>query len=201
MTEVDQVVSAWSRIVRWLGLNAPESARSLNPPATDQEIRQLNEALGSSLPESLEVWLRLNNGSTAKDVTKPIPGGGIQKIRNVDSVIFPDGLVFLGSEEIASEYHEYLHIARQMNSEDWWSTEWVPFAARYEEHDGWIINTADMNVLRYSDSDYPTLRSSTLSELLTVIADTIEEGHAPPMSFLGGRVVTVERGRIEWPIP
>ncbi|WP_326665753.1 hypothetical protein [Streptomyces canus] len=97
MPKPDEVGAAWDRILGY-------------------------ESLGFGIPDVLEVWLRMNNGSTAKDSEKPIPGGGTARLPHRDSIIFPDGMRFLGCKEIAGRHAEYLHIARDIGDGDYWKT-------------------------------------------------------------------------------
>ncbi|MFD7942051.1 hypothetical protein ACFV5K_03325, partial [Streptomyces sp. NPDC059744] len=110
MSSADDVTSSWTRIVSWLGNNAPASAQALNPPATDADMRHLNDTLGFRIPQALESWLRLNNGSTAKDSRTPIPGG-FQLVPHSDSSIFPGGEVFLDCRRIIDQHQTCLRIA------------------------------------------------------------------------------------------
>ena len=99
MSHADAVRLSWTRIVRWLEENAPASAQALNPPAAEADIRELRDSLGCQVPEALETWLRLNNGSTAKDSRISIPGG-VRLTPHLDSKIFPGGEVFLDCQSI-----------------------------------------------------------------------------------------------------
>jgi cell wall assembly regulator SMI1 len=96
VSEVEEVQSAWGRIVHWLEANAPVSAQALRGPATDEDIASLHEALGLDVPDALEALLRMNNGSTAKDTTRVLPNGRVLPVRHLDSVIFPYGRILLG---------------------------------------------------------------------------------------------------------
>lgn len=191
MSEVDEVVSAWNRIVRWLEVNAPASVQALRPPATDADIDRLNEYLGFEIPDVLEAWLRVNNGSTAKDSKRPIPGGGTALIAHVDSVIFPDGKVFHGCEEIMRQHAEYLHMARDMGDEDYWKPSWIPIVEKSDAPYGFILDAEQREgispILSFSESSYPTPYASSLSGLLTPVAEVLEHGEA-----------TATDGRVNW---
>ncbi|MFF3243839.1 SMI1/KNR4 family protein [Streptomyces sp. NPDC002870] len=201
MSEVAEVLSAWNRIVRWLEANAPVSAQALKPPATNEDIDRLNEYLGFEIPDVLDAWLRMNNGSTAKDSTAPISGGGMALISHAGSLIFPDGEVFLGCEEIMRRHAEYLQIASSIDDEDYWKRSWIPVVEKSDAPYGFLLDAERRGesapVLRFGEGDYPEVCLPSLSGLLCPIADVLEHGEAAG-SLMAYRRATVTDGRIEW---
>lgn len=201
MSQVDEVISAWERIVSRLEERAPASAQALRPPATNEDIQRLNERLGFEIPDVLEAWLRLNNGSTAKDTTQPIPGGGVMRIPHADSGLFPSGMAFHGCDEIAREHDEYLHIARGMADEDYWKSAWLPVVALSDAPYGFILDAGQpggaVPVLRFGEASYPRPYLPSLGDLLRPMADLLEHGEAP-RTFLEHRRFTVTSGRLDW---
>ncbi|MEV7344161.1 SMI1/KNR4 family protein [Streptomyces sp. NPDC093544] len=201
MSQVDEVISAWERIVRWLEDHAPASAQALHPPATNGDIHRLNERLGFDIPDVLEAWLRMNNGSTAKDTTQPIPGGGVALIKHVDSGLFPSGMAFHGCDEIAREHDDYLHIARGMADEDYWKPAWLPVIALPDAPYGFILDAGQPKgtapVLRFAEASYPKPHLPSLGDLLRPMADLLEHGEAP-RTFPEHRRFTVTSGRLDW---
>lgn len=201
MPKVDEVASAWERIVGWLRRNAPASAEALRPGASDEEIARLNEELGFDVPDVLEVWLRLNNGSTAKDSEKPIPGGGTALLPHPDSVIFPGGMRFLGCKEIADWHAEYLHIARDIGDDDYWKSQWIPVMEQSDAPYGIILDAQNPPgsppLLRFSEGDYPTSFLPSLGDFLRPLSDLLETGQAPGSAVTHERF-TVAEGRLRW---
>jgi cell wall assembly regulator SMI1 len=201
MSEANEVVSAWQRIVGWLQEHAPASAEALRPGASDEEIATLNERLGFEIPDILEAWLRMNNGSTAKDSRKAIPGGGIALLPHPDSMIFPGSMRFLGCKEIADEHADYLHIARDIGDDEYWKSPWIPIMEKSDGPYGIILNSETFSdplpLLRFREGDYPSPFLSSLSEFLRPLADLLNTGEAPDSAMEYERFVVTD-GRICW---
>ncbi|MDQ0908475.1 hypothetical protein QFZ22_004460 [Streptomyces canus] len=157
-----------------------------------EEVARLNESLGFEIPDVLEVWLRMNNGSTAKDSERPIPGGGIARLPHRDSVIFPDGMRFLGCREMADQHAEYLHIARDIGDGDYWKVPWIPIMEKSDGPYGILLDRQNPpgspSLLSYSEGDYPSSHLPSLGAFLQPLADLLESGGAP----------SVTEGRICW---
>ncbi|MCX5141951.1 MULTISPECIES: SMI1/KNR4 family protein [unclassified Streptomyces] len=60
--EAAQVRAAWTWLTDWLGENAPGSAASLRPGASDDRVAQAEQRLGFTLPASLRALWTLNDG-------------------------------------------------------------------------------------------------------------------------------------------
>jgi cell wall assembly regulator SMI1 len=58
----DAIHDLWQRIERVLKQHAPETAGTLAPPATDQEIDALEAAICQTLPTDLRASLKIHNG-------------------------------------------------------------------------------------------------------------------------------------------
>ncbi|MFM9582458.1 SMI1/KNR4 family protein [Streptomyces caniscabiei] len=200
MSYADDVTSSWTRVVRWLENHAPASAQALNPPATDADIQHLNDSLGFRIPEPLETWLRLNNGSTAKDSKIPIPGG-FQLIPHLDSKLFPGGEVFLDCQSTINQYQDCLRIAHDIGDEDWWKPSWVPVLAEADAHYGMILDAGQTDgsipVLAYRETEYAKAYASSLGELLTGVADMLED-HQGNSALTRGYQASVQNGRVVW---
>ncbi|MFE0178883.1 SMI1/KNR4 family protein [Streptomyces sp. NPDC059002] len=200
MADTDDVASPWSRIVRWLESHAPASAQALNPPATAADIQQLNDSLGFRIPQALEVWLRLNNGSTAKDSRTPIPGG-FRLVPHPDSGIFPGGEVFLDCQSIIDHHRQFLRIADDIGDEDYWKSSWIPILAEADGHYGLLLDAGQADgsgpVSAYRETDYAKRHASSLGQLLDAVADALE--HRQGGSVLThGRQADVQDGRVVW---
>ncbi|MER6425100.1 SMI1/KNR4 family protein [Streptomyces sp. NPDC001137] len=200
MSQVEEVVSAWERIVSWLRKRAPASAEALRPGASDEEIARLNEQLGFEIPAVLEIWLRLNNGSTAKDSAKPIPGGGIARLPHRDSIIFPGGMRFLGCKEIANRRAEYLHISQDIGDSDYWKSPWLPIMEKSDTPHGIILDAQNPHgspLLKFREGDYPSFFLASLGDFLHPLSDLLETGEAPE-SVMEYERFSVAEGRICW---
>src|SRR5260370_40674606 len=57
-----QMQALWDRIEAWLMMNAPEEMFSLQPGATDQDIREAETAMGIELPDEVRASYRIHNG-------------------------------------------------------------------------------------------------------------------------------------------
>lgn len=52
----------WKQIHQWLGLNAPKILSSLNPPATDDQLAELQSCFSIPLPDDFIALYRIHNG-------------------------------------------------------------------------------------------------------------------------------------------
>ncbi|MFE3858091.1 SMI1/KNR4 family protein [Streptomyces griseorubiginosus] len=201
MPQVDEVVSAWERIVRWLRNHAPASAEALRPGATDEEISRLNEGLGFEIPDVLEAWLRLNNGSTSKDRTESLPGGGRRIYPHIDSLVLPGNYAFRSCEEIWNKYRFYLSSAEDLGDDGYWKPSWIPVAEAFDSPDGIIVVGEDpagaTPLLRFAEYYHPSPYLPSLSGYLASVADLLEHGEAPGTAMERQRFDVVD-GRLEW---
>ncbi|MEU6342850.1 SMI1/KNR4 family protein [Streptomyces sp. NPDC046977] len=182
MTEVEEVQAAWGRIVRWLRVNAPSTAEALRGPAADADIAALRDSLGFEVPDVLEVLLRMNNGSCAKDTTQTLPNGRVVPLSHVDSVIFPFGKVYLGCEEIVATRAWLLDLAQE--AEGYWQPYWIPVIRDFEgAYYGYALDASGSSgssgvpVHQYVEGGpYETRPRLSLGALLTSFADGMERG-------------------------
>ncbi|MEU2243837.1 SMI1/KNR4 family protein [Streptomyces sp. NPDC018338] len=180
MESTHQIAPAWTRIVRWLENNAPTTALALGPPATGDAVRLLEESLGFPVPEELNAWLRLNDGSTVLDT---------------ESCIFPTAEVFLDCRAIADRYRNSLRVAKEIGDEDWWRPSWIPVTAA-DGHYGLLLDATTGAVLAYTETDDPRRYAPSPGLWLTAVADSLESGVADRLTR-GFRPV-VRDGRLVW---
>nr|WP_237501117.1 SMI1/KNR4 family protein [Streptomyces sp. SID8381] len=182
--------------------HAPSSAEALRPGASDEEIAALKRSVECDIPPALEMWLRVNNGSTAKDVRRPIPGGGISLHPHPDSLIFPGGMKFLGCKEIIVHYVDYLRIAQDIGDTEYWKPSWIPIAAQNDAPYGIILDTQSgynpPPLLRFSEGDYPSFYLPSLCAFLQPLAGLLETGEEPGSAVEFDRYFVAD-GRIHWP--
>lgn len=80
---------AWGRFSRWLAANVPDDLAELRPPATEEQIAEVEQAHGFALHPELKTLLRLHNG-TPWDASRPtfgcfLPGG--HRLSGTDHII------------------------------------------------------------------------------------------------------------------
>ncbi|CAM0555326.1 hypothetical protein EHLJMEHL_04915 [Vreelandella titanicae] len=105
----------------WLKENYEEGFDDLNPPATDDEIAVLENALGVSLPKGFIECLKIHNGQG--NMAGGLFDGSefLSSSRIIDEWKIWKGLLDGGDfEEAKSEPEEGI-------KEDWWNSRWVPF--------------------------------------------------------------------------
>ncbi|MEV7392872.1 SMI1/KNR4 family protein [Streptomyces sp. NPDC091215] len=199
-SDVERLRQAWGSVAAWMENNAPSSAGALNPPAGDEDISRLRSALGGDIPDVLEVWLRMNNGSTAKDRREPI-SGGFRVVRHPDSAVFPLGKAFLSSREMIAHRADYLHIAAEIGDEDYWQPSWIPVIEALDAPYGFLLDMKgegnSFPVLSFSEGSYPRPYAPSLAHALTAVANAINHGTGSDFS-LSGTAATAVDGRITW---
>jgi len=111
----------WNDFERWLAKNWPAGLDALNPPASNDDIANLEAALGCSLPRDFVECLQIHNGQD------PQAGGLL------------DNTEFLSTERILDEWTVWndLLIGGDFNGissepaygvkDDWWNPKWIPF--------------------------------------------------------------------------
>ncbi|MGN9821805.1 SMI1/KNR4 family protein [Streptomyces sp. SD11] len=182
--------------------NAAASAQALNPPAADADIQHLNDSLGFRLPQVLETWLRLNNGSSTKDSRIRIPGG-FQLGPHLDSKIFPGGEVFLDCQSIIDRHQQFLRIADDNGDGDWWKPSWIPVLAETDAHYGLLLDVGQADesvpvpVLAYRETDYAKHYASSLGHVLNAVANALEDRREGGV-LTRGRHARVKDGRVIW---
>lgn len=113
--------NAWQRIERVLNRRASKVAATLAPPATEQEIAEVERVLKLTLPDDLKQSLRIHNG----------------QIDPSQLCSFVQFYILLSTSQIIESWQMYtetdLRIRRENRDESpplflWWRTAWIPFA-------------------------------------------------------------------------
>lgn len=116
----------WGRFEMWLAENWPQGLEELNPPASDEQIAALEQALGLKLPADYLACLKIHNGQRTNF------GGGLF-----------EGSEFLSSDQILDQWKIWKELLDDGDFEvaesepasgignDWWNAGWIPFT-----HDG-----------------------------------------------------------------
>ncbi|RPE35988.1 SMI1/KNR4 family protein [Kitasatospora cineracea] len=108
---------SWRRIDAWLAMHSAFDLAALNPPATADEVRDAEQALGIQLPGDLAESLRCHNGlstwATLLPEQSPLSVSGIvdRWQTRMDVATENDGLT-----------------TRPWDDEPWWHPLWVPWA-------------------------------------------------------------------------
>ena len=61
---MSEIAELWARLETWANANAPKMLEDLNPGATDEQIAELEHALGRTLPASFVESLKIHNGES-----------------------------------------------------------------------------------------------------------------------------------------
>jgi cell wall assembly regulator SMI1 len=107
----------WQRIGRALQAHAPDTATTLAPAATDQEIAALEAAIGLTLPADLRASLKIHNGQRDPSGCHWFTAEG----------------VLLGTSEIAERWRMVTVIDEELRSHaaprqgPWWKASCIPF--------------------------------------------------------------------------
>ena len=111
----------WETLEAWLKANNPTLMADLNPPASDADIQNLEQKIGSRLPEDFIQCLKIHDGQKG------------------ESEWLFSGLEFLSSQRILDEWAIWKDLLDGGDFDDaevkpeadirpvWWSPKWIPF--------------------------------------------------------------------------
>lgn len=113
--------AVWQEIIAIIKNIHPKAYQSLNPPATDAQIEQLQNELGVTLPESFKDYLKVCNGQQHNDYEHLLFGYN----------------AFLSVEDIIETWHMQMelfadeppieHLSENKIQPVIWDKNWVPF--------------------------------------------------------------------------
>lgn len=206
MSQVEEVVSAWERLVRWLGENTPAHADALNPPATEADIARAESVMGVGLPAELRQLLKVNNGSTAKN--RSLTGNAFYDARGGgDYSPFPSDFLFCDVELMCSLYtgNRKASLAMQEPGSryEYWKEGWIPVFRKKEVHCGLFLDVsggqdpAPLNA--YEEESFPEPAFPSLADYLNTVADALEG--VRPFTVMGRQaphLPTVREGLVRW---
>jgi cell wall assembly regulator SMI1 len=168
----DAIRDLWQRIERVLEEHAPETASTLAPPASDQEIAVLEAAICRSLPADLRASLKVHNGQRDPTRSHAFCGEGM----------------LLGASEIAdrwkmvTEIDEDHRFSAAPGHGPWWKPTCVPFT----EAEGNML-CVDMDhslgdrtgevVCHVHDSEIERGLGASYEAWLSGLATRLEAGH------------------------
>ena len=112
----------FEKFKQWLTLNYSDGLLDLNPPATNEEIEELKNALGVDLPDDFISVLKIHNGQKG------------------DSAWLFDSQEFLSTKRIIEEFNTWKNLLEtELQGKistpddgvksDWWNTSWIPFTS------------------------------------------------------------------------
>jgi cell wall assembly regulator SMI1 len=161
----------WERIERALRAHAPDTAATLAPPATDQELTALETAIGLALPEDLRASLKIHDGQRDPSRCHGFTGEGI----------------LLGASEITERWRMVTEIDEGERSHaapgqgPWWETSCIPFT----DAEGNMLGV-DMDpdlghrvgevVCHVHDSEIERGLSASFGDWLSTVADRLDGG-------------------------
>ena len=112
----------FDKFKKWLSVNFKDGLNSLNPPATDKEIKDIERTLEITLPQDLASLLKINNGQSRHT-----------------SFLFK-GQEFMSSHRIIEEWLIWKNLSDKGSFDDsesqsengikskWWNNKWIPFS-------------------------------------------------------------------------
>ena len=112
----------FEKFKQWLTLNYSDGLLDLNPPATNEEIEELKNALGVDLPDDFISVLKIHNGQKG------------------DSAWLFDSQEFLSTHRIIEEFNTWKNLLEsELHGKvstpddgvksDWWNVNWIPFTS------------------------------------------------------------------------
>ncbi|RYE42992.1 MAG: molybdenum cofactor biosynthesis protein MoeA [Hyphomicrobiales bacterium] len=111
----------WQKFEDWLSVHWPDGLASLNPPATDEEISTLEEALGAELPHGFVSCLKIHNGQSES-------AGGL-----FDNSEFLSTSAILDQWKVwkelldSGDFNGIESVPEDGIRRDWWNALWIPF--------------------------------------------------------------------------
>jgi cell wall assembly regulator SMI1 len=161
----------WQRIERVLLEHVPDTAATLAPPATDQELDTLETTIGLKLPADLRASLRIHNGQNDSTRCHSFTVEGM----------------FLGASEIARQWKMVTGIDEGERARGgpgygrWWKTSCIPFT-----HSDGDMLCVDMDpelgdqigeiVCHVHDSEIERGIAASFGDWLASVADRLDAG-------------------------
>lgn len=111
----------WKPFESWLAIHWPEGLASLNPPATDDEIAALEQALGVRLPQDYVDCLRVHNGQSDG------AGGLFDNSEFLSTTAVLDQWAVWKDLLASGEFEGITSEPQAGIRDDWWNARWIPF--------------------------------------------------------------------------
>jgi cell wall assembly regulator SMI1 len=111
----------WARIECVLEQHAPETARTLAPPATENEIAELQREIGLTLPDEFIDSLRVHNGQIDPTRLHSLCGEGVLSGTHAIAETWRT------MTELDEDFRQTIPDWDTHPQGDWWNKRWVPF--------------------------------------------------------------------------
>ena len=175
------MIKEWNRFEKWLEEKYMSGYKTLNVPASDEQIQQLEIALSVKLPEDFIQFLKIHNGQDPEvefSWLRGIVAG--EQLLSIKEII--EQCNFWNEMVANGEFDEFFEERDNGVKGDWWNTKWIPFT-----HDGSgnhicidldPSNTGTMGqVIRmYHDDDYRPVEAPSFQEWFAQYLDRLEAG-------------------------
>lgn len=112
----ERVTRVWAQILEWLADYTPPSYAALRPGASEDELAELQAALGVDVPEELKALWRLSAGGDG------VNGSGLML---GDWALMP-------LDAVAEVHRRQMEVEREFSEEDgpaFWEPWWIPFCS------------------------------------------------------------------------
>jgi cell wall assembly regulator SMI1 len=169
----NKIQGLWQRIERVLEAYAPETMRTLAPPATDHDIAELEKSIKLTLPTDLRDSLKVHNGQNDPTRCHSICGEGI----------------FLNAAEIAERWRMNTEIDEAESRRSpavpgrgpWWKRSCIPFTDAEGnmlciDMDATLGNRVGEIICHVHDSEIERGLGDSLEEWLSSLAARLEAG-------------------------
>jgi cell wall assembly regulator SMI1 len=174
------VAELWNRIELWLNDHAKAFAKSLSKGAEVDQLRKLEDSIGTALPAVFKQSLSIHDGQ--KEGYDFIPDDGI------------GSFYFLRAKDILRDWKDWNAVLKAGDFEDkkakpekgiasdWWNSGWIPFASNgggdnlcidLVPSKGGVVG--QVILVRHDDS-LRRLLATSFDDWLRQLADTIERG-------------------------
>ncbi|MFE0186570.1 SMI1/KNR4 family protein [Streptomyces sp. NPDC058989] len=190
----EQTLVAWARIETWLEEHAPRTFQRLPAPATEDELRSLEQELDLTVPADVRAFYLVRNGTgPASDFDWPTSHDAPEPT----GYFLPDG-EGLGPLENLGTWFEGPVAAERLDDEP--GQRYLPITTI--DPDGFYGSFVDCTpgqghglLGNYAEADFPHPGEETFAAYLTEIADALSEGRGFGDDDHAPRVVD---GRLDW---
>lgn len=115
------IADAWAAFESWLSQHWPDGLKDLCPPATDEEIRNLETRLGVSLPSDFLEFLKIHNGQ------KGSAGGLFDNSEFLSTTAIIEQWKVWKDLLDSGDFNGYKSEPEAGVRDDWWNSKWIPF--------------------------------------------------------------------------
>ncbi|MES9604443.1 SMI1/KNR4 family protein [Actinomadura sp. NPDC000929] len=172
------LVESLHRIDVWLAEHAPASYRTLNPPATSEQISDAFTRMGVPVPVDLATLLLRHNGTTDPEIG--------QANRKGIAHFLPMWTRLLSLEEIEDDYDGHMQVLGDPEEDEdddgldpWWHPSWMCFASSTDSGVHWAVDQrAGGRAIREWDRVESSEGFFSLPVMMAAIATSLETGQS-----------------------